>query len=302
MTEALQHQDLLDTDAMMRLSQVEMVATRFVEGFLAGKHRSPFKGGCIEFSEHRAYSPGDEIRLIDWRAYGRSDRHYIKLFEQETNLQAIIVLDASGSMGFGMKTVSKFHYARVAAACLGRLMLRQRDAVGLAVIDTHLRTYIPPRSSPGHFRAILDGLAGSSATGDTSLAAILYDLARRIKRRGLVILLSDCFDDVDPFLRALYHLRARGHEALLFHVMAPEELSFSFTRHTRFECLERMGVRMDLDPAGIRKRYLASLGTFLERLRSGCREVKCDYAPLVTDQPVGEALSRHLALRMARVK
>ncbi len=149
---------------------------------------------------------------------------------------------------------------------------------------------------------ILDGLGGSSAEGDTSLATILHDLARRIKRRGLVILLSDCFDEVEPFLRALYHLRARGHEALLFHVMAPEELSFSFTRHTRFECLEREGVRMDLDPAGIRKKYLASVETFLERLRSGCNEVKCDYAPLVTDQPIGEALGRHLALRMARVK
>ena len=302
MAEALKHQDLLDSEAIRQLSRVEMVATRFVEGFLSGMHRSPFKGGRIEFAEHRAYTPGDEIRLIDWRAYARSDRHYIKLFEQETNLRSMIVLDASGSMAFGRQTVSKFQYARTAAACLARLMLHQRDSVGLAVAGRRLRGYVPPRSMPGHFQAILDSLGQASPSGPTALPSVLHDLARRMKRRGLIVLLSDCFDEVEVLLRALRHLHSRGHEMLLFHVMAPEELSFPFRKQTRFECLEVEQTWTDLDPASIRKGYLQRVRAFVERLRTGCAEIGCDYAPLTTEEPLGQALTRHLARRMARMK
>ena len=302
MAEAIEYRELLDPVALSKLGQLEVIATRIVEGFLTGKHRSPYKGCSVEFAEHRAYSPGDEVRLLDWRAYARSDRYYIKQFEEETNLQALLVLDASGSMGFGSSTVTKLRYAQMACACLARLMLNQQDAVGLAVLDTRVRSYIPARSRASHFRVLLEGLGKTKPGGETSLAAQLHDLAKRIRRRGLIMLFSDCFDDVEALLNALHHLRTRGHELLLFHTVAPEELSFSFTRWSRFECLETVGLRVDLDPLSVRSKYLERLQVFLDQLKKGCGEVECDYVPLTTDSPLGDALGYYLARRAARMK
>ena len=287
---------------MARLGQLELLSKRVVEGLISGIHRSPFKGGCVEFSEHRAYSPGDEVRLIDWRAFARSDRYYIKQFEEETNLQATLVLDASGSMAFGQSTVTKFRYAQMASACLARLLLHQRDAVGLATIDTKVRSYIVPRSRANHFQAIIGALEHTRPRGETSLAAVLHELAARLKRRGVIILLSDAFDDVDALLNAFRHLQLRGHEVLLLHVMAPEELSFSFSRWSRFESLEIDGQRIELDPAAIRKRYLKQVETFLDRLRRGCAEMDCDYVPMSTDRPLVETLTYYLTRRSAMLK
>jgi uncharacterized protein (DUF58 family) len=297
----VEHRELLDPDALSSLGRLELIATRIVEGFVSGKHRSPFKGGCVEFAEHRSYSPGDEIRLLDWRVFGRSDRYYIKQFEEETNLQVQLVLDASGSMGFGLSTVSKFRYAQMASACLTRLLLHQRDAVGLTILDTKLREYIPPRSKATHFHVILEALARTQTGGETSLAGVLHELAARIRRRGMLVVCSDCFDDVEALLHALHHLRSRGHEVLLFHIMAPEELSFSFKRWTHFVCLEG-GPRIDLDPPTIRKRYLERVEAFLDRLGRGCGEIECEYVPLTTERPIGEALSHYLGRRAARMK
>lgn len=294
--------ELLDPQAMLRVGSLEVVATRIVEGLLAGQHRSPFRGGCVEFSEHRPYSAGDEVRLLDWRVYGRSDRYYIKQFEEETNLQATLVLDASGSMAFGHSTVSKLHYAKIACACLARLLLRQRDAVGLAVVGGGLHRYVPPRSRPSHFRAMLDVLEGTSARGEASLGNALQELARKIRRRGLVFIASDCFEDDAALLTGLRRLRARGHDLLLLHVMAPEELSFAFDKWSRFECLEVDGQRLDLDPTVIRKAYLERVRVFLETLQRGCAEVQCDYLPAHTDQDLGEMLAFYLARRAARMK
>ncbi|MBI4579503.1 MAG: DUF58 domain-containing protein, partial [Planctomycetes bacterium] len=261
--------DLLDPAVLLKIGPLDVVATRIVEGYLAGRHRSPFKGGCVEFAEHRPYSAGDEIRLVDWRAFARRDRYYIKQFQEETNLQAALVLDASGSMAFGASTVSKFRYAQVACACLARLLIQQGDAVGLATFDTRVRHHVPARSAAGHVRALLDALERTSPGGETSLADILHELARRFSRRGLMIIASDCFEDVDTLVRGLRHLRARGHDLLLLHVMAPEELSFAFDRWSRFKCLES-GTTLDLDPAAIRRKYLGRVRAFLEQLRKGC--------------------------------
>ncbi len=294
--------DLLDPAALSRIGPLELIATRVVEGFLSGRHRSPYKGASVEFAEHRLYTPGDEVRLLDWRVLGRSDRYYIKQFEKETNLQALLVLDASGSMGFGQSTPTKLRYAQMASACLARMMLHQGDAVGLSVIDAKVRSYIPPRSNPGHLRVLLESLGRTQPGGETSLAKILRDLARRIKRRGLIILCTDAFDEVESLLNALHHLRIRGHEILLFHTLAPEELSFSFSRWSRFECLETAGRALDLDPVSIRGRYLEQMKKFLDRLRSGCGEIGCDYVPLTTDRPLGDTLAYYLARRAARMK
>ena len=293
---------LLDADAITQVRQLEVIATRIVDGYLSGRHRSPYTGSSPVFAEHRAYSPGDEVRVIDWRIYAKTDRYYIRKFEEETNLQAHLVVDASGSMGFGMATVSKLHYSLVACACLARLMLSQQDAVGLAVIDTQVRSYVPPRTRPSHFGVLLDEMTRVKPGGETSLAAVLHELARRLRRRGLVIICSDAFDDVQPLTHALHHLRTRGHETLLLHVMAPEELTFSFRKWSRFQCLEVPGQRIDLEPSVIRDDYLRRVRAFMEELRDGCAEAKCEYAPLATDRPVGDALSYYLRRRAARIK
>ena len=301
MSQVTNHMDLLDIEAMERIEPLEVVATRIVDGFISGKHTSRRKGGYVEFAEHRPYSPGDEIRLLDWRAFARSDRHYIKQFEEETSLQAVLVVDASGSMAFAHSTVSKLRYAQVACACLARLMLRQGDAVGTAVVDSKIRSFIPPRSNPAHFGALLEELSKVSGAGQTSLAQMLEQLTKLIKRRGLIIICSDCFDDLDGLLNALSCLHAKGHDLLLFHIMAPEELSFPFTKWSRFECLEVQGRRVDLDPGLIRKKYIQNLERFLGRLKEGCGRTRCDYAPIRTDRPIGEMLARYLLRRMRRV-
>ncbi len=294
--------DLLDPDVLSKLGSLDVIATRVVEGLLAGKHRSPYRGSSVEFAEHRLYSPGDELRMLDWRVLARSERHYIKQFEEESNLNAVLVLDASGSMAFGRRTVTKLRYAQIACACLARMMLHQRDAVGLAVADTRLREFVPPRSRPGHLRVLIDALHRTVPGGETSLSTTLHELARRVKRRGLVILCSDCFDDVEELLKALHHLRARGQDLLLLHVMAPEELTFDFTRWSQFESLEVIGQRLDLDPAAIRTAYLERVSIFLDRLQEGCGEMECDYMPLTTDQSLGDLLAFCLSRRAARIK
>jgi uncharacterized protein (DUF58 family) len=295
------HLDLLDPMAVNQLGTLEIIATRIVEGFVSGKHRSPYKGCSIEFAEHRAYTPGDEMRMLDWRVLARSDRYYIKQYEEETNLKSLMVIDASGSMGFGLSTVTKFRYAQMAAACLARMMLHQRDAVGAVIFDTGIRHFIPPRSRANHLDVILEQLSATTTGGETSLAAVIHQLPQQIKSRGMLMIFSDCFDDVESLLTALKLLRARGHEVILFHIMAPEELSFDFRKWTRFQSLEVAGQRVDLDPATIRKGYIERVNVFLERLRLGCGEAGCDYVPLTTDQPLGDTLAQYLARRSARM-
>ena len=302
MPQSAEHPELLDPKALARIGRLELLSMRVVDGFLSGKHRSTHKGGCFEFAEHRAYAAGDEIRLIDWHVYAKSDRYYIKLFEEETNLQALMVVDTSGSMQFGASTVSKADYAKMACACLSRLMLRQRDAVGLALFDQQVRHYIPPRAHAGHLRSILDALRRGVPGGKTSLANTLHEVARRMKRRGLIVVISDCFGELEPLTKSLHHLRLRGHEVLLFHTMAPEETTFSFHKWSRFECLESSGLRVDLDPPTVRKKYLERLNAFLENLKGDCARIGCDYQPLSTAEPLGDVLAHYLTRRAARMK
>jgi uncharacterized protein (DUF58 family) len=305
--------EVFDPQDLAQLERLELLASRVVDGLLAGRHRSELKGGSAEFTEHRGYVPGDEIRLIDWKVYGKSDRYYIKQYIEQTCLQVIVVLDGSGSMAFGggagtrVTRPSKFQYARAVAACLTRLVLRQSDSAGLAVLGSTesrptLRQYIPPRANPDHFQAILGALDTARPTGETSLASNLTELARRIKRRGLLVLLSDCFDELDSLQQALQFLRGRGHEIILFHTMAAEELTFEFGGWSRFECLEVNGRHVDLDPAVIRSDYLENVRTFLADLKHLCGETGCDYHPLPTNQPLGVALAHYLKRRMARLK
>jgi len=294
--------DFVTPDDLAKTENLELLSKQIVDGFLSGRHRSKRKGGSAEFAEHRAYCPGDEVRLLDWRVFGKSDRYCIKQFEEETSLQAILVIDASGSMGFGMGTMSKYEYSQRAALCLARLVLQQRDAAGLAIIGGGVRCFVPPRSQPRHLDVLIENLRPASPSGSTTLAADLSELIPRIKRRGLIILFSDCFDSVNQLEHSLRLLRSRRHEVLLFHVMAPEELSFSFRQRTRFESLEDEGQKIDLDPIEIRGEYLERLKSFLDHVRHACGETSCDYMPLSTDMPLGEALANYLRRRAATQK
>lgn len=295
-------QELLDPSVVSALGRLELIATRVVEGLVTGRHRSPYKGSSVEFAEHRVYSPGDELRLLDWRALARRDRYYVKQYEDRTNLRAVLVVDASGSMGFGLRTVTKLRYAQMAAACLARLLLRQTDAVGLTVVGGDGDGYIPPRSAPHHLHVLLTVLEQLTARGDAVLADRLHDLAQRLRRRGMIIIFSDCFSEVAPLVRSLHHLRVRGHEVLLFHTLAPEEITFDVGAWTQFEDLEAPGARIELDPRAVRAQYRARFEAFLEQLRRGCIEAKCDYMLLRADQPLGETLARCLARRAARAR
>jgi uncharacterized protein (DUF58 family) len=294
--------DSVHPDDLAQTDNLELMSRHIVDGFIAGRHRSRRKGGGAEFAEHRAYCPGDEIRLLDWRVFGKSDRYTIKQFEEETSLQAMMVVDASGSMGFGISTATKYSYSRGASLCLARLVLRQNDAAGLAVIGGGVRSFTPPRSQPRHLDVIIEALVKAGPTGATTLADDLGSLVQRIKRRALIILFSDCFDDVDKLGHSLRLLRSRRHEVMLFHVLAPEELSFAFKDRSRFESLENPGHALDLDPVQIRDEYLTRLKTFLGRVRQACGESAVEYYPLTTNRPLGEALADYLRRRAATLK
>ena len=298
-TEPASYFQLIDPKALVKLGRLELIARRVVEGFVSGKHRSPYKGFSVEFAEHREYTPGDDLRHLDWRVYARSDRYYIKQYEEETNLRAYLLLDASGSMKYEGDSISKFRYAQFVAATLSHLMLHQQDAVGLVTFDDEMRRYIPPRSRPSHLRVLLEEMEQTQPGGETSLSNVLHYVAERIRRRGLVILISDCFDDVDALVSGLHHFRHRKHEVILMHVMAREELTFPFRKWSQFRCLEMPSLRLMLDPASVRDEYLRRITTFLSELKRRCGEMEIDYVQLDTATPYDDALVQYLAFRAA---
>lgn len=290
----------IDPTALARFGRLELIARLVVEGVVAGLHRSPFKGFSVEFAEHRQYGPGDEIRHIDWRAYGKSDRYYVKEYEEETNLKAYLVVDSSGSMAYAGRTASKFDYARRLAASLAYLMISQRDAVGLATFDSAVRSLIPARSAPGHFEVLCKILEETTTGGETPLSGILDALAERIPRRGLVVILSDGFDRIDPLTAALRRLRHRRHEVLFFQTLAPEEFEFPFRRPAQFRNLERPDHRLRIDPASLRATYLERFNAFRAELKERIRGMNADYHEASTATPVETTLLDYLSSRSRR--
>jgi uncharacterized protein (DUF58 family) len=293
--------DFLSPRDLSKIGNLQIFARQVVEGFCSGLHRSPHKGFSVEFKQHRPYVPGDEIRHIDWRVFGRSDRFYIREYEEETNLRATLLLDRSGSMAYGAEGgTSKLEYATRLAACLAYLMLQQSDGVGLVTFDTAIRRYIPPRSRISHLRVLIEELQKSQPGGETELGDVFHDLVPKLHRRGLLVVLSDCFGDVPTLLKALAHFRHAHHEILVFQIWDRDELDFPFKQWTQFECLERAGTKHLLDPALLREAYLANLEKFRDDLTRGCRRHKIDLVPFCTDQPYAEALAAYLSRRMAR--
>lgn len=292
---------LLDPDQVARLESLELVARVVMEGFLRGLHRSPFKGSSVEFTEHRAYMPGDEVAKIDWRTYARTDRYYVKEFEDETNLRATIVLDASASMAYGSAGISKLHYSRCLAAALALLLVSQVDAVGLAVAGRRLKL-LPPRVSRPHLRSLLSVLEAVRPGGEEPVSGTLEELADRVKRRGLVIVLSDLLDGASAILRGLGRLRHRGCEVVVFHVMDPAELEFPFQGWTTFRGLERWGPypRLHVDARKIQRTYLSNLERHLAELKDGCGRADMDYHLLSTARPFEAALLDYVSERARR--
>jgi uncharacterized protein (DUF58 family) len=277
-----------------------VLARRVVEGFCSGLHRSPHKGFSVEFKQHRQYVRGDETRHIDWNVYGKTDRMYIREYEEETNLRCTILLDKSGSMAYqGSQSngISKFHYASRLAACLSYLLLQQQDSVGLVSFDDKVGRYIPPRSRPTHLQVIVDELHGSQPGGETELGKVFHELVPKLQRRGLLCIISDCFGEMESLMRALAHLRHAKHQIIVFQIWDPDELEFPFKRWTRFKSLEDQQHERMVDPSHLRASYMENLKKFRDSLTRGCHRHHIDLVPLTTDVPYADALASYMALR-----
>lgn len=291
--------DFLTPSDLRKVENLQVLARLVVEGFCAGLHRSPHKGFSVEFKQHRPYVPGDEIRRLDWRVFGKTDRFYVREYDEETNLRATLLLDASGSMAYGAPGNSKLLYATRLAASLAYLMLQQQDSVGLVTFDTRVRSHVPPRARTGHLQAVIRGLQEAAPGGETELARVFHELVPRLHRRQLLIVLSDCFGDVPQLLSALAHLRHARHEVLVFQIWDRDELDFPFRHWTRFDGMESDGREL-LDPVPLRGAYLENLERFRDELREGCHRHRIDLVPMTTDRPYAEALARYLTVRMRR--
>ena len=289
-----------DPTELAKFGNLEVVAKMLVEGYMLGQHKSPFKGASIEFVEHRQYYPGDEIRHIDWRAYGKTGKYYIKQYEDETNLRCYLLVDGSGSMSYGESTLSKFDYARYLATSLGYLLLQQRDASGLITFDTKVRQRLEPSSGSNNFHQLVKTLETFQPGGETSLAGVFEQLLTTIKRRSLIVILSDCFDRIEPLITALEAFRHSRNEVILFHIVAPEEEEFPFGRPTQFRSLERTAHRRLVDPHQLRAIYLEQYSKFCADLARRCGMIGVDYQKLVTTQPYHIALGAFLDARQRR--
>lgn len=293
---------LLEPAALAKLAGLELLATQVMDGFVQGMHRSPHVGFALDFAQHRPYVPGDDIKRIDWRVFAKADRYYIKQYEVSTNLRAQILLDASGSMAYQGKAdaISKFRYAQCLAACLAYLVLHQQDSAGLVMFDRAVRQVIPAKSNPAHLLHLVRTLDAAKPAGEGGLAPLLHELAERLPRRGMVVVISDLFDDADALAQALYHLRHRRHEVLLLQVMATDELTFPFRQWGMYENLEQPAQKLRLDPATTRAVYLDNLERHQTTLTAACRKLHISHRVLNTSQPLDGALAAYLAQRMGR--
>src|SRR5262245_58574438 len=287
---------LLDPVAISRAEALGLNARYIVEGYMAGEHQSPYRGFAVEFAQHREYTHGDDPRHLDWKVLARTDRYYIKQYEQETNYVAHLLLDGSESMKYGSGKVSKLHYGKVMAACLAYLILHQRDAAALAMFDTVVRDYSPRSDNLGSIHKLMTKLAAFEPSHQTNIGVVLHDMARQIRRKGIVIIISDFFDDEQKVLEGIQHLRFGGSEVVIFHLMDPYELEFPFSGLVEFEGLEQLP-KILTRPAEIRKTYLAEVNGFRQRLRDGCERNQCHYVLANTAQPLPELLSAYLGFR-----
>lgn len=286
----------LDPHALARLAAVPMFARQPVVGTVSGMHASPHRGSSVEFAEYRRYVPGDDLRRLDWRAYGRTDRYYVKEFEADTNLRLCLVVDTSGSMNFASGNVSKIEYARRIAGSLAYLAVQQGDAVGLSCIADSIVRSVLPRRTPSHLRGLFDELEAVKPEGDTQLVTRLHELAETTRQRALFVLISDFFVEPDSLQSAFDHLRFCKHDVAVFHLLDPQELGFEFQRPTRFVDMEG-GDSMLADPTDVYERYHSALTTYLDAIRKIVTESAVDYHRVSVDQEYEKVLFRFLTGR-----
>ena len=293
---------LLEPRTLQKISKMELVARQLMDGYVQGMHRSPHIGFALDFAQHRQYVAGDDVKRIDWRVFAKSERYYIKQYEVSTNLRAHLVLDASGSMAYQGQgeVMSKFRYGQFLAACLSYLVLHQQDSAGLITFDNKVREFIPPRSAPSHLMRLLHALDKTRAESESGIAPLLHDVAERITRRGLVVIISDLFDEPERLIQALHHLRHKRHEVILMHVMAHDELEFPFRKWSLFENLEKSSDRLRLDPAMMRSIYLENVAAHLRAIREAANKLNISHVLLDTSRPFDDALTVYLAQRMGK--
>lgn len=289
----------LDPLTIAKVRSLELKARLVVEGYLSGMHKSPYHGFSVEFAQHREYVPGDDIKHVDWKVYGRTGKFFLKQYEEETNLICWILLDVSDSMRYGSGPVSKYDYACTAVAALSYLVFGQSDSVGFATFDQQVRSFLKPSSQPSHLKEMVHLMNQGVGPEKSRMAPLFHDLAERFNRRALVFIVSDFFDEVEDLLAGLQHLRHKRHEVILWHVLDGAELTFPFQESTLFRGLEQYPELLT-DPRSLRKSYLEQIGAFLHRLQRGCRDQNIDYVQLRTDTPLNVALSSYLAHRLKR--
>ncbi|HAA88470.1 MAG: DUF58 domain-containing protein [Verrucomicrobiota bacterium] len=287
---------LLDADTLARADKLGMAARFIVEGYMAGEHKSPYRGFAIEFSQHREYSPGDDVRHLDWKVLGKTDRYYIKQYEQETNFVAHILVDGSESMQYGSGENSKLDYAKVAAACLAFLIIKQRDAVSLSLFDDSVREELPRGNTQNHLFNILEKLVQFNPQGETDLAGQLHALANRSQRKGLVIVISDFFDDEEAVLESVQHLRFVGHEVIGMQILDHDEIVFPFNGLVEFEGLENIE-NLKTRPTEIRKSYMKEFSDFQKKLKDGFSRNSSHFIECDTSKPLNDVLGAYLTFR-----
>ena len=287
----------LKPETAAKLQNMALRARLVVEGYISGMHKSPYHGFSVEFAEHRAYGPGDEIRHIDWKLYGKTDRFYTKRYEEETNLHSHILLDISNSMHYSSGKLTKLEYGSYLTAALSYLMLNQQDGVGLGLFHHKLESLLPPRSTQSHLNSVFTQLENITPGQDTNLGSVLHEMAERIKKRGLTIIISDLMDDMDLIMDGLKHFRHKKQEMIVFHIIDREEIEFSFNTRTRFKDMET-GEMITTEPWQIRNAYKSLMKTYQDRYRKQCGLRKIDYLPLYTDLDLDYALNEYLRKRI----
>jgi len=286
-----------DPKVLAGISNLALRARWVVEGLMSGIHRSRAKGFSVEFEEHREYSPGDEIRRIDWKALGKFDRYYIKEYEDETNLRAYLLLDASASMNYASDGITKFDYACTLTASLAYLILRQQDAAGVVTFSNRIESFVPPRAKRDYLIQILHALENRRPAGETNVAKILEEIAGQIKRRGLVVLVSDLLDDPEQILNGLRQFRFKGNDVIVFHLLDQAELELPFEGNILFEDLEATNLQVIADPRAIRTTYRQVVQEFITNMRKQCHDNAIDYQLLSTATPLDKALASYLSWR-----
>ena len=296
---ALRGRRYLTPATIARLGNLQLVARLVVEGITSGQHKSPFYGFNVEFSEHRRYMPGDELRHIDWRLFGKSDKYYVKLYEENTSLRSYLLLDSSKSMNFGGGPLNKLEYAKSVVASLAYLLLHQKDSVGLATFSSEIHELLPPSSKASHLHRMVEVLDQDHGRGETDLFAVLRELTKTLKRRALVIIVSDFFDEEEKIVRAVKHLRFLKHEVILLRILSPEEIDFPYEEYSQFIDLEDGGELL-LDPRALAAEYRLKMDEHLKSLRRQLNYVRVDTELFRTDSPLEESIARFLSRRARR--